>query len=424
MRKERNLDGIDWEGQIRKKMNDIAGMKAPQENTDSIRRFDMRSQNGVKTRLFYLITLEQFLEQAPKKPFKEFVRDDFNKWVKHIDSIYKPATMNIKIKTVKLFFRFVLDLEEDEKPPCMRGIRLKKIDWREREIKLSKAILSKEEILKMINATTSRKYRAMCSVLFDGSLRKSELMGLTIGDLDIQPDYIDITVREGKGGTTDIITLIDSVPYLKAWLSEHPFYEGENTDPDIPLWTKERNPLYKEIKEGKEKRIVVYPLKSWVVGWLIPYLAGKVGIKRHVWPHLTRHSKISSMLAEGYSVAEAGQHARHRSLSSTLLYTHIAENGLKEKMLTKNGKRPETQKPENVMKSIACARCKEENSPTNKFCARCGWEFGKDLIQVKLESEKQRISKEFMNFVMDDPEASTYMENMMKMFVNKRQMGG
>lgn len=411
MRKERNLDGIDWEGQIEKKMNDIAGMEAPQENMDLIRRFDGRSQNGVKTRLFYLITLEQFLKLAPKKPFGDFVRDDFNKWLKHIDGNYKPATMNIKIKTVKLFFRFVLDLEEDEKPPCMKGIKLKKIDQGERETKLSKAILTKEEILKIIKATTNRKYKAMISVLFDGALRKSELTGLTIGDLDIQPDCIDLTVR-GKGGTTNIITLIDSAPYLKMWLSEHPFYEGKDTDPSVPLWIKERN-------MGKP-----LPVRAWIIGWLIQSLSERAGIKKKVWPHLTRHSKASSMLGEGYSIVEVKQHLRHRALSSTMIYSHLAENGLKEKMLAKNGKRPETQKPENVMKAIACERCQEENEPTSKFCVRCGWEHGKDLNQVKLESEKQRISKEFMNFVMDNPEASKYMENMMKMFVNKRQMGG
>jgi hypothetical protein len=61
---------------------------------------------------------------------------------------------------------------------------------------------------------------------------------------------------------------------------------------------------------------------------------------------------------------------------------------------------------------------------TNKFCFRCGWQFGKDLIQVKLESEKQRIAKEFMNFVMDSPEALKYMENMMKLFMSKKQTGG
>jgi hypothetical protein len=58
------------------------------------------------------------------------------------------------------------------------------------------------------------------------------------------------------------------------------------------------------------------------------------------------------MLAEGYSVVEAGQHARHRSLSSTLLYTHATDNGLKEKILAKAGKIAPPNGGENPMKPI------------------------------------------------------------------------
>lgn len=73
------------------------------------------------------------------------------------------------------------------------------------------------------------------------------------------------------------------------------------------------------------------------------------------------------------------------------------------------------------MKPIVCERCQEENTATTKFCSRCGWEVGKDLSQVKLESGKQQISKEFMNFVMDNPKGTEFMKEMMRMFVEKKQ---
>lgn len=400
-------DVVDWEGQHKKHMEEIMGMKILQENKELIKGFDGRSQNNIKTRIGYLVGMKTFLRHSPNKPFKKFERDDFNEWLKYLDSKYKLASVNHYLASVKMFFRFVLNLD-DETPPCMKGIKRKKIDWGEREAKLSKNILTKEEILKLINATTNRKYKAMISVLFDGALRKSELVNQMIGDYDIKDDYIDLTVRNGKGGRTDVVTLIDSVPYVKAWLSEHPF----RNDPNAPMWIRERN-------MGKP-----LPVRKWCIEWLIQTLPKKAGIRKHVWVHLTRHSKASSMLDEGYSIVEAKQHLRHRSLSSTMIYSHLTENGLKEKMLAKSGKLPERQKNENPMKPIVCERCKEENPVTNKFCSRCGWEFGKDLSQVKLESEEQRITKEFMNFVMNNPEASKFMGNMMRMFVSKKQSDG
>lgn len=404
--KKEKADFFDWEGQVKHHLKEIDGVDIPEENKELIKKFEERSQVNIKSRLNYIITLKKFLGYAPKKPFREFERDDFNKWIKHLDGKYRPYTVNNYLMIVRRFFRFVFNLEEDETPPCMKGIKKKKIDRGEQETKLRKSILTKEEILKMINMTTNRKYRAMISVLFDSALRKSEFINLKIRSLEIHDDYIDVTV-EGKGGRVDMITLIDSVPYLRDWLSVHPF----RNNPKAPLWIKERN-------EGKPLQV-----KEWVIGWLIKDLAKKSGVNKKVWVHLTRHSKCSSMLAEGYSIAEVAKHARHRSLSSTLLYTHVTDNGLREKMLAKSGKLSEKQKPGNLMKPIVCERCQDENPATNKFCARCGWEFGKDMIQVKLESEKQKIAKEFMNFVMDNPEASKHMENMMRLFVRKKQIG-
>lgn len=399
-RKDR-AEKLDLEGQRKKHMEEIMRMNILQENKELIDKFDSRSQNNLTTRIGYLIGMRKFLKHTLDKPFSEFCRDDFNEWLKFLDSKYKPTSINHYIASVKMFFRFVLELDEDENPTCMKGIKPKKIDRGARETKLSRSILTKEEIMKMINTTTNRKYRAMISVLFDGALRKSELVNQEIGDFDIKDGYIDLTVRNGKGGRTDMVTLIDSVPYVKAWLSEHPFRD----DPNAPMWIRERN-------MGKPLAV-----RRWCVEWLIKTLPKRAGIKKKVWVHLTRHSKASSMLAEGYSIVEAKQHLRHRSLSSTMIYSHLAENGLKEKMLAKSGKLPEKKMVGNPMKAVGCKRCSEENAPTNKFCSKCGWELGKDLEQV----QKEKFGNDFMNFVMKNPEVVKLMTNMMEMFVRQNK---
>jgi len=397
--KKEPADFFDWEGQVKHHLKEINGMKIPQENKDLILRFEERSQTNIKSSLNYIVTLKKFLEYVPKKPFKEFERDDFNRWVKELNTKYRPNTMNNYMAVVKRFFRFVFDLEDDETPVCMKGIKKKKIDRGEQETRLRKSILTKEEILRMIQAIPNRKHRAMCAVIFDGCLRKSELIKMKIGELEDCGDYIDVTVR-GKGNRVDVVTLIDSVPYLRDWLNVHPFRE----DPEAPLWLKERN-------EGKPLQA-----KEWLIDWLLKELARRAGINKRIWVHLTRHSKCSSMHAEGYSLPEIAQHARHRSLSSTLIYSHVGNDQLKRKMLMKNGKLPPQANRENPMRAIICERCQEENQPTNKFCKRCGWEFGKDLKKV----QKEKFARSFMNFAIEDKEFDQVMEKVMERFVREQ----
>lgn len=396
----------------------------PKTNIESLFRFDERSQSVANSRITEWSIFESFLKHTPSKPFKNFVRDDFNIWLNHIDKSLKPSTFNCYVNVIKRLFRFQLDLEEKETPPCMKGIKLKRIDLREREQRLSENLLDKGQILQLIRMTTNIKYQAIIMTGFDGALRKTELMSIHINeDLKIFDDHIELTVRNGKGGTTDPITLVDSVPYIKAWLSEHPFYDGENTPPNTPLWTREKSPIFRIVKLDGRKVKEILPLKCWAVEWILDTLASKAGMKKKLWPHILRHSKISSMLNdEGYTLSEVQHHARHRSIASTMLYLHLKKNhNLKNKMLEKAGKLKIDKKVgENPFKPIQCQRCSEENVPTNKFCLRCGWDFSTDLRQVKLENEKETLAKNFMTFIANNPDASEFLNGMMKTFLDQK----
>lgn len=402
----------------------MAFSEVPKENKEAIIRFDNRLQCGYKSRINYMVAFKCFLKHAPYKEFQFYKRDDFNNWLKVLELRYKPNTATSYIDDVERLFQFVLDLEEDETPPCMKGIKRPRIDLREREQRLSENLLDKSQILKLIRMTSNKKYQAIIMTGFDGALRKSEIMNIYIKeDMEIFEDHIVLTVRDSKGGTTDPVTLVDSVPYIKAWLSEHPFYVGENTPLRTPLWPRDRIPLYKNVEIDGQKTKKIFPLKPWIVEWILSMLTQKAGIKRKIWPHLLRHSKISSMLNdEGYTISEVQHHARHRSIASTMLYLHLKKNhNLKNKMLEKAGKLKIDKKVgENPFKPILCQRCSEENVPTNKFCLRCGWDFSKDLRQVKMEDEKEILAKNFMTFIANNPEASEFLKGMMNTFLDQK----
>ena len=174
---------IDFGGQLKKHKVEIMSMKGiPKENRDAIIKFDERSQICLTSRIYNMVAFKLFLRHAPKKPFKRFDRDDFNEWLKVLREKYKPSTANNYIGDIKRLFRFVHGLDEEETPSCMKGIKHARIDYGEMEERLSKNILSKYEILQMIQVASNMKYKALIAVLFDGALRKSELMNIKIGD--------------------------------------------------------------------------------------------------------------------------------------------------------------------------------------------------------------------------------------------------
>jgi integrase len=427
----RRLDELKSEkndADLRNIKNRIFNLKGiPKVNTEAIFKFDERLQCGTNSRTTMMMAILSFFRHTPHKPIVEFDRDDFNPWLKHMDSL-KPSTFNAYFNTVERLFQFVLNLDENEVPLCMKGIKRKRIDRRTREQILSENLLDKGQIMQLIQMTSNKKYQAIIMTGFDGALRKSEIMNIYINeDMEIFDDHIKLTVRDGKGGNTDPIILVDSVPYIKAWLSEHPFFDGDNTPSKIPLWPREKGPLSKIVEIEDSKETGVLPLRSWVIDWLLKMLAEKAGFKKKLWPHILRHSKISSMLNdEGYTLTEVQHHARHRSIASTMLYLHLKKNhNLKNKMLEKAGKlKIDKESNKNPFKIKLCARCSEENIPTNKFCLRCGWDFSKDLRQVKLENEKETLAKNFITFFTNNPDASKFLDSMMKTFLDQKNQSG
>jgi integrase/recombinase XerD len=88
---------------------------------------------------------------------------------------------------IKLFFK---EIEH-----CQLNIAL--IHRHKREKKLPN-VLSKEEVKKILEAHANIKHRAMLSIIYACSLRRSELLNLKISDIDSRRHLMMIRNAEGK----------------------------------------------------------------------------------------------------------------------------------------------------------------------------------------------------------------------------------
>ncbi|HXV26977.1 MAG TPA: tyrosine-type recombinase/integrase [Candidatus Paceibacterota bacterium] len=157
--------------------------------------------------------------------------------------------------------------------------------------------------------------RAMLAVLFSTGMRVSELCSL---DRDmLSAERGELAVR-GKGGKVRPVFLSDeSRERLAAWLDKR-------TDADGALFI--RIPRNKAFAKYDDLRLTPRSVQRIVKQHAVA--AGIVGKK--VSPHTLRHSFATDLLRNGADIRSVQEMLGHSSVTTTQIYTHVTNKGLKE----------------------------------------------------------------------------------------------
>lgn len=194
------------------------------------------------------------------------------------------------------------------------------------------SFLEADELDRLIKAPQGRdlpalRDRAMLATLFSTGMRVSEICSLNRDMISVQRG--ELSVR-GKGGKVRPVFLSqDACVHLAAWLKER-------TDMDQALFIRiPRNLIF-----GKydDLRLTPRSIQRIVHGHAIA--AGIVGKK--VSPHTLRHSFATDLLRNGADIRSVQAMLGHSSVTTTQVYTHVTDKGLKEvhqKFLKGNNKK-------------------------------------------------------------------------------------
>jgi integrase/recombinase XerD len=96
------------------------------------------------------------------------------------------STFNLAVCSIKYFYRHILD----------KGFRIDLIPY-QRKAKSLPNVLSKQEVMRIINAAVNLKNKAIIQTIYSAGLRLSELINLRIPDIDSK--RMVIRVDQGKG---------------------------------------------------------------------------------------------------------------------------------------------------------------------------------------------------------------------------------
>jgi integrase/recombinase XerD len=202
---------------------------------------------------------------------------------------------NQVINAIKLFYRkrFNKNMELDNL-------------HRPRSEKRLPNVLSKEEVKAILEAPVNLKHRAMLSLIYACGLRRSELLNLTLKD--VQSDRNLLFIRQSKGKKDRLLPLsmklLDLLrTYYKIFKPKQWLFEGE----------REGNKYSEKSLENVMKQSLQ-----------------KAGIQKKASLHWLRHSYATHLLENGTDLRYIQELLGHSSSRTTEIYTHVSTKNIQQ----------------------------------------------------------------------------------------------
>lgn len=178
-------------------------------------------------------------------------------------------------------------------------------------------VLTEEDVEKLLTSTDVTKVqgirdRTMLEVLYACGLRVSELINLQLHQVNLRTGVLRII---GKGNKERLVPFGEQAgEWLERYFSEsRPSLLKECHDCNV-LFVSNRG-------QGMTRQAFWYVIKR---------SARAVGIEKHLSPHTLRHAFATHLLNHGADLRVVQMLLGHSDLSTTQVYTHIAQARLQE----------------------------------------------------------------------------------------------
>ncbi|MEO6168547.1 MAG: tyrosine-type recombinase/integrase [Chitinophagales bacterium] len=171
---------------------------------------------------------------------------------------------------------------------------------RPQNLQRNPVVLSELEIERLFNAVENIKHRVILFTGYAAGLRVSEIVNLTIADIDSH--RMHISVRQSKGKKDRIVMLSEKLlEVLRAYVRQY----------------RPKNYLFEGWKGGS------YSTRS--VQMIFAEAKQKAGIRKKGNTHLLRHSFATHLLESGTDLRIIQELLGHSSPVTTMRYTHVSK---------------------------------------------------------------------------------------------------
>jgi len=233
----------------------------------------------------------RFLEFVKKSP-KDVNKKDVESYLVYLyDKNKSSATRHLACSTLKFYYESVLKRRFNLKHP-------------KKSNKLA-VVLSKEDILKMIDSLKNPKHRLLLELMYGSGLRLGESIKARIGDFDITNKTMH--VKDGKGSKDRIVNLSgkfigDFIDYAK---NNHSGYLFESAQ---------------RIGQHISPRTAQLIVKSAI---------SKSKITKNAHCHTLRTSYATHLIENGIDISFVQKLLGHSKLSTTQAYIRLSTNSIR-----------------------------------------------------------------------------------------------
>lgn len=254
----------------------------------------------------YTFDLECFKNYFNNKKIDNIKENDIVLYLEYLKEEKKLSSRSIErhLTTIRGFFKYLVKME------IIKYDITKNID----NLKIGKHLpmtLTIDEVNKLMDIPLDNPFnyrtKAMLEVMYGSGLRVSELVNLTLNDIDL---YNDTILVHGKGSKERIVPLGD---YAKEYLTKY---------------LEVRNSLIKR-KNGNPDKLFLNnhgkPITRNGFNFLLNKLLKEKGIEKEITPHTLRHSFATHMLDNGADLRTIQELLGHSDIVTTRIYTHVSK---------------------------------------------------------------------------------------------------
>lgn len=275
---------------------------------------------------------------------EEVSRDTIQQYFSDMQAVgCSPKYRRLRLSALRCFFSWLADEKGLLPTNPLSGLR--------RAIKEPRRlprVLDQGEAKRLLEAAQAPLERVVCELLYGSGLRAAELRDLRVDDVSLERSEVHI---RGKGGDEALQPISHAaVQAIRDWLPEREKLYRDSTAAKV--WrlrasgmglsaiAKEigisRTVAYRHIRRGPGRNDHGYlipgrsgPMSPQGLRDILRRVAARAGLAKRVYPHLLRHSFATHILEGGADLRAVQELLRHRNLSTTQTYTHVAPERLR-----------------------------------------------------------------------------------------------
>jgi site-specific recombinase XerD len=246
----------------------------------------------------YSYHVKKFLEYYNKEP-KRITEDEIKQYflfLKYKKKLSGSASAQA-ISGIKFMFQKTLDMDF-KVFGIVKNPRGKKLP----------VILTREEVSKVLKSVRLLRHKACLTLIYTCGLRLHEATSIAPEDIDSK--RMVVHVKDGKGRRDRIVPLPQCTLHI---LRSH--------------YKTHRNPKYIFPAPGrgshKKEPVSEIPIPDSSLQTVLKRVLRQVNIIKNVSIHNLRHSYATHLLEVGIDIRIIQKYLGHKSISSTMIYTHL-----------------------------------------------------------------------------------------------------